>query len=108
MVVIVKQSPRDSALVRELIGESHDWDLRNQLLAAIADASHVANWQRAEGKKKDMPKPIPRPGVEPIRQYGGQAVSIEEMRDRLERRRLHAVPDPPTRRRDGRGRFIKN
>lgn len=41
------------------------WTLDRQLLAAAVDALRVANWQRSEGKKKDYPKPIPRPGVGP-------------------------------------------
>lgn len=39
-----------------------NWTLDRHLLAAIYDAVSVANWQRGSGKKKDRPKPLPRPG----------------------------------------------
>jgi hypothetical protein len=94
--VIVTYLPRDSALVREIHGEEAlAWDITNQLLGVIADRLGIANWQRAGGKRKDAPKPIPRPGIEQPKKYGGQAVSMEEMAQRLARRRhLSVVPDP--------------
>lgn len=95
MLVIVKQAPRDSALVRSILGDAYEWDLHNQVLAAIADSLRIANWQRAGAPKSEKPQPIPRPGVEPVRHVGGEAVSIEEMQERLARRRLHAVPEIP-------------
>ena len=33
------------------------------LAALTVDQLAIANWQRSGGKKKDYPKPIPRPGV---------------------------------------------
>ena len=82
-MVIVRHSPRGSALVRSLLGEDHEWTLANQLRAAEVDALRLANWQRGQGKKKDMPKPIPRPGVERDKTYGKEAISIDEMADWL-------------------------
>jgi hypothetical protein len=90
LFVIVKQSPKDSALIRAIAGEQYEWFTTNQLLALVADALHVANWQRAEGKRSEYPKPIPRPGVEVPRHHGREAVSMEEMRGRLERKRQMA------------------
>lgn len=94
--MIVTNLPRNSALVREIHGEETlAWDITNQLLAAIADLQAIANWQRSGGKRSERPKPIPRPGIEKPKQYGGDAVSIEEMAERLKRRRhLSVVPDP--------------
>jgi hypothetical protein len=69
------------------MGPDHIWGPQEQLLATIADALHAANWQRAQGTLRDRPKPIPRPGVEQPRQHGREAVPIDEMRDRLERKR---------------------
>jgi hypothetical protein len=93
--VIVTHLPRESALVRDIYGDALMWDINNQLLAAIADQLAIANWQRSGGKKSERPKPIPRPGIEKPKQYGGEAVSIEEMAERLKKRRhLSAVPDP--------------
>jgi hypothetical protein len=89
--VVVKHLPRSSALVREIEGEAQVWGLTEQLLAAAVDALNGANWQRGNGKKADKPKQIPRPGVEQEKKYGGEAVSMEEMAERLERRRHLAV-----------------
>jgi hypothetical protein len=92
LLVIVKQSPPGSALSRAMLGPDHVWNnLTDQLLARISDALEVANWQRAEGKRSEYPKPIPRPGVEQPRHHGAQAVSMEDARQRLEQRRHLAV-----------------
>ena len=64
LYVIVRQQPSDAALARAMDPEGSAWGLSEQLLAAIADASHVRVWQAGSGKKSDRPKPIPRPGVE--------------------------------------------
>jgi hypothetical protein len=76
--------------MRELLGKDHEWDLANQLRAAEVDVLRIANWQRTKDaeKGKNPPDPIPRPGVAPPRkQY--TAVSMEEMRQRLERRKAN-------------------
>lgn len=60
------------------------WTLDNLLLAEIADGVNVGNWQRSGGKKRDYPKPIPRPGVEPAeQQYGKGAIPYDEMAEWL-------------------------
>lgn len=60
--------------------EEHEWALDALLLAEVADALRVANWQRGGGKRSDYPKPIPRPGVEPeSTTYGKGAIPIDEM-----------------------------
>lgn len=64
LFIIVRQQPERSALARVMDPEGSAWGLSEQLLAAIADASHVRVWQAGAGKKSDRPKPIPRPGVE--------------------------------------------
>lgn len=81
LYVVVRQAGPGSALVRGLRGEEHPWGLPEQLLAVVADELRVANWQRSGGKRKDAPKPIPRPGVEDKSSatYGRDAVSIDEM-----------------------------
>lgn len=53
----------ESAVARELHGVDTEWTTPAQLLATIADALRIANWQRAGGKKKDRPEPIERPGT---------------------------------------------
>lgn len=81
--VIVKHLPRSSALVRVIEGDDHPWGLAEQLLAATVDALHAANWQRGEGKKRDKPKPIPRPGINAPKRYGTTALPLDEMTDWL-------------------------
>lgn len=79
----MQQSPRsaESALYRALYPDEHAWQLSELLLAEIADALNVANWQRSAGKRKDYPKPIPRPGVseKASQTYGSNAVPIADM-----------------------------
>lgn len=42
-----------------------EWSITDHLLAAVADAVSVANWQRASNATAaNRPKPIPRPGHE--------------------------------------------
>lgn len=84
--MVIYRADRRSALIRDALGPDHVWGTQEQLLATIADALHSANWQRGEGKEKDRPKPIPRPGVEAPKQLG-KAMSMDEVRDRLERKR---------------------
>lgn len=79
LLAIVRQSPRSSALFRSQHPDEAVWGHQEQLLALIADTLAAANWQRAQGKKKDYPKPIPRPGVEQDKKFGNEAVSIDEM-----------------------------
>ena len=86
--MIVKQSPRDSAVHRSVIGEDHVWGLSEQLLAALFDVLAVANWQRGGDANAKKPEPLRRPGVTKQAAGGetlarGKAVSIEEMNARL-------------------------
>jgi hypothetical protein len=113
----VRHLPRGSALVRELEGEDSPWGLLEQLMAAAVDELRGANWQRGPAKPKDRPKPIPRPGVEKPKQYGKDAIPIDEMADWLGWEKQLAKPEdvvpvdktgPPPRKRDARGRFTKN
>jgi hypothetical protein len=81
--VIISQTPRDlntSALHRALNPNDADWGLSDLLLAEVADSLRVANWQRGGGKKRDYPKPIPRPGVEPdTKVIGKGAIPLDQM-----------------------------
>jgi hypothetical protein len=81
---VVRQSPRTSAFYRATNPEGHEWGLPELLLAEVADAVRVANWQRGSGKRPDYPKPIPRPGVEPeSKTYGKGAIPIDDMAEWL-------------------------
>lgn len=79
LLAIVQQSPRSSALGRALHPDESVWGMQEQLLALIADYISVGNWQRSQGKKKDYPKPIPRPGVEQDKKFGADALPMDEM-----------------------------
>lgn len=82
--VIVRQSPRSSALFRAMNPDAHEWTLPALLLAEVADAVRVGNWQRGSAKRAEYPKPIPRPGVTPEEQtYGKGAIPIDEMAEWL-------------------------
>lgn len=78
---MIRQAPRTSALVRATNPEMHEWGLVEQLLADIADHEHIGAWQRSGGKKKDYPKPIPRPGVEADeKRYGKKPLPLDAMK----------------------------
>lgn len=81
LLVIVRQQPRHSALLRSMEPDTAAWGLSEQLLAAIADAEHTALWQRGSGKKSERPKPIPRPGVESGEKkiHKGDVMPVNEM-----------------------------
>lgn len=83
--VIVRQSPRSSALMRAMHPESAEWGLSEQLQALLFDALQIANWQRAGGKRGDLPAPLPRPGVEPRERVTkpARSLSMDEMAKRL-------------------------
>lgn len=61
--VIVRNSPRGSAVSRAVNGESDTWGMPEQLLAGLFDLLSMANWQRQGDEKADRPEPLPRPGV---------------------------------------------
>lgn len=46
-----------------MFGDDAVWTIDRHLAALTVDQLAVANWQRGTAKKKDYPKPIPRPGV---------------------------------------------
>lgn len=72
--IIHNQPPTEaSALYRAINPDDWPWSMEAQLLAAAVDELRVGNWQRGRGKKRDFPKPITRPGVEPdSTTYGGK------------------------------------
>lgn len=81
MISIVRNLPKDSALMRSMVGADAEWGLSEQLLALIGDALNAANWQRGAGKRADYPRPIPRPGVgeDTKTSYGKDAIPLEDM-----------------------------
>ncbi|MER6481511.1 hypothetical protein ABT281_35440 [Streptomyces filamentosus] len=69
VLALLKHLPRDSAVQRELHGETAEWSITDHLLAATVDHLAVANWMfqcvnaGEDGDQPDFPKPVPRPGV---------------------------------------------
>jgi hypothetical protein len=94
LAVIVRGLPQDSALTKSMLGRDYEWTTTNLLLAAAVDELRIANWQRSkDATRNNRPKPIPRPGVEPEKKTR-KAVSVEEMREKLEsKRHLSVVED---------------
>lgn len=55
--------------------------MNGHLLALIADAVNVGNWQRQGKKNATKPKPIPRPGLDDGKsKYGGRAEPLEDIK----------------------------
>jgi hypothetical protein len=80
LLVIIRRSPRTSALSRAQFPEDSEWGLPEQLLAAIFDALQAGNWQRGNGQGR-KPEQLPRPGVTPERKRrGGEPIPLDEMR----------------------------
>jgi len=68
LAVLIRHLPRDSAVNRDLYGESADWSVTDHLLAAAVDHLAAANWMFAcvnsdeESDRPEPPVPVPRPG----------------------------------------------
>ncbi|MFJ9176746.1 hypothetical protein [Streptomyces sp. NPDC102360] len=69
LAVLVQHLPRDSALGRELHGDTAEWGVTDYLLAHVVDLLQDANWMFAtvnrdeDSEPLDSPRPIPRPGL---------------------------------------------
>lgn len=86
--MIVRQSPESSALFRSVHGaEDSQWNLTNHLLAAAADSLAWLVWAKTEdaARKRNRPKPIPRPGVvdDSKKRIGSSVLPIEAMKNWL-------------------------
>jgi hypothetical protein len=82
---VVTHQPADSALYRAMHPDAAPWGLSEHLLAVVADAVIAGNWMKSRDgqKNRNRPKPIPRPGVEEDRRYGGKAESLDTIREWL-------------------------
>ena len=84
LIVFLRQAPRTSAYTRAREPERASWGVTDYLLATIADALAVANWQRAsQGRRAPgpRPKPIPRPGAEEKQVFGRGAIRISDFNE---------------------------
>lgn len=73
LLIIVRFSGPDTALFRSKHGEQ--WSITDQLLAAVANALHGANWQRGGGKGT-RPKPIIPPSEKVSQTFGRDPIPI--------------------------------
>ena len=90
LMVVVKQSPRESAIARSVDPDASQWGVGEHLLAGAADSLAWLVWAKSEDaeKRRNRPKPIPRPGlVDPDqeqRTIGAEPVSLDELDDFLQ------------------------
>ena len=88
-MAVVKHVPQSSALHRAVSGTDAMWGMTEHLLATIADALNMGNWQRGGGKGK-RPGPIPRPGNDRKKTTkfgGGTTMTTAQAREWLDKRR---------------------
>src|SRR5699024_8611144 len=88
LLVIVRQSKRDSALFRAMHPNEHQWGVTELLQAQTVDLLSLLVWFKTkDGQKgRNRPDPVPRPGVEPRvkkRHVKGEALPIDQLRKRL-------------------------
>lgn len=82
LLIIIRHTPRTSALARAVHGEAAEWTPSTYLLALIGDQLAMGNWQRAGKKNAPKPKRIPRPGEKKReRKFGHGAIPITELND---------------------------
>jgi hypothetical protein len=82
---IVAYLDERSALGRAIQGDAAPWQLPEMLLAAAVDRLTWLAWAKTkDGQKgRNVPKPIPRPGVEGPERIGNQPVSLDDINEFL-------------------------
>ncbi|MBF6459801.1 hypothetical protein IU433_12215 [Nocardia puris] len=77
--VIIKHLPDDAALRRAIHPDS-GWGIAELLLAQIADKANWLAWTKTKAAQKGRgaPKPIPRPGVEPVEKIGNTVMTLDQ------------------------------
>jgi len=96
-IAIAEQSRPGDPLYMSMHPDDGAWNHESMLLASAVDALHILAWQNAGGKKKDKPKPIPRPGVadKNTERVGGKtSVPLDKLRAWLDRRNGPRKPVP--------------
>ncbi|WP_434595000.1 hypothetical protein [Streptomyces sp. A5-4] len=70
LAVLLKHLPRDSAVARDLHGETAEWSVTDYLLATAVDQLAESNWmfatvnQDEDAEPLEYPVPVSRPGKE--------------------------------------------
>lgn len=80
--MIVRCSPRDSILARELAPDDTRWSDTEWLLADVVDRLSLLVWFKTKdgSKNRNRPEPVPRPGDAPrTRKLGGTALPMDQM-----------------------------
>lgn len=77
--MIAKCSPPDSAIAQAV--DPEQWTLQEHLLAGIFDVLWILAWQNTEDGQngRNVPKPLPRPGVESADvTFGHGSMTVED------------------------------
>lgn len=93
--MIIAHLPRDSATIREILGEQASWETGDFLLASVIDLLAGANWQRGGGKGA-RPDPVRRP-------KSAQQVKEAQERHAAHKARIEAKRAARKRRKEERG-----
>lgn len=86
LAVIVRQSPRSSAIFRAVNPTDYQWGTLEMLTAAAVDALNLLVWFKTKdgAKNKNRPDPIPRPGIEPkVKRRSVTKMTIDELKKRI-------------------------
>lgn len=86
-------------------GYDNAWTLAEHLTASVFDALNIANWQRSGDDSAKRPEQIQRPS-DTTAQVDKKDRMAERARRFMERQQAR-TDQPKTRRRDARGRFVK-
>jgi Family of unknown function (DUF5361) len=91
VLMALQHSRRESAVARVVGGQRVSWGANEHLLAVAVDLLQVLVWmQSTDGQKnRNRPKPLPRPGVEPVgdRRFGDAQMTVDEAKAWLDTRR---------------------
>lgn len=87
LLVFVQNSNIEGELFRLEHPEAAGWTKTNMLLADIADSLNWLVWAKTKdgSKNRNMPKKIPRPGVEDdnVKRVKGQPLPLDEFKQKL-------------------------
>jgi hypothetical protein len=81
--VLLRHLPLESSYIRATGGDDVAWTVTEHLLAIVADAVQIGNWQRQGDKNKPRPRAIPRPGQRSSTTVHRSALTPRQMDARL-------------------------
>lgn len=81
LVALLEFTPQDSPLFAARFPDDAGWTRENMLLADAVDALRIQIWQKGSGKRRDYPKPIPRPGIsaKETKAFGNNPIEQDDM-----------------------------